>query len=117
MPGLRPLEFEGFPPEIRLKIYSLLLVKYNRLKRLERSAAQLDSGIISDSESDSKSDEESSDEDVVIDQTSGHTKDGENISSKSESSSADGRSANEPSRREESSDVGIPRGRMVEISS
>ena len=41
MPGLRPLEFEGFPPEIRLslKIYRLLLVKYNRLKRLERSAA------------------------------------------------------------------------------
>lgn len=81
MPGLRPLEFEGLPTKIRLKIYRFLLVRYNRLKRLERSAAQLDSGILSDSECDGESDEESSDD--VIDQTSGHTKDGENISGKS----------------------------------
>ena len=82
MPGLRPLEFEGLPTKIRLKIYRFLLVRYNRLKRLERSAAQLDSGILSDSECDGESDEESSDKDV-IDQTSGNTKDGENISDKS----------------------------------
>lgn len=82
MPGLRPLEFEGLPTKIRLKIYRFLLVRYNRLKRLERSAAQLDSGILSDSECDGESDEESSDKDV-IGQTSGHTKDGENISGKS----------------------------------
>lgn len=64
MSTLRPLKFEGFPPEIRLKVYRLLLIDEDSNLRLDRSMSTNQISLDENDDSDPKSlESESSDTD------------------------------------------------------
>ena len=63
MPRLRRFQFEELPPELRLRIYRILLVDYNCVRKFD-NLHSVGSGESSDDQTDTESDD-SSDEDEI----------------------------------------------------